>query len=162
MTLQYFTLVHILISLMGIATGFGAVSGLLAAKLFPRWIAFFLATTAITSLTGFFFPFGGITPAIAVGIISLLTLAAASYALYGKQLDEVWRNVFVINAVLSLYLNFFVLVVQLFQKMPALIAIAPTRTELPFVITQVLVLLTFIWLGIAATRRFLDQPNHTI
>lgn len=159
MVLQYFTLVHILLSLVGIAAGFGAVSGLLAAKLFSRWIAVFLVTTVATSLTGFFFPFGGITPAIVVGIISLLTLAAASYALYVGRLEGFWCSVFVINAVLSLYFNFFVLVVQLFQKVPALIEIAPTRTEPLFLITQALVLITFVWFGVAATRRFIDQQS---
>jgi hypothetical protein len=159
MALQYFTLVHIVISLAGITSGFGVVSGLLAAKLFSRWTAIFLATTTATSVTGFFFPFRGFTPAIAVGIISLLTLAAASYALYARRLQGAWRRVFVVGSVLSLYLNFFVLVVQLFQKTPALVEMAPTQTELPFAATQAVVLIAFISLGVAAVRRFRDQPE---
>jgi hypothetical protein len=161
MELHYFTLVHILISLAGIASGFGVVSGLLAAKLFSRWTAFFLATTAATSVTGFFFPFRGFTPAIAVGIISLPALAAAAYALYARRLEGAWRSVFVVSTVLSLYFNSFVLVVQLFQKTPALIELAPTQTEPPFAATQAIVLIAFILLGIAAVRRFLDQPRRT-
>src|SRR5262245_3952315 len=153
MTLQYFTLVHILISLAGIASGFGVISGLLAGKLFPRWTGFFLATTVATSVTGFFFPLHGITPAIAVGGLSLLALAAACYSLYARRLEGVWLRVFVITAVLSQYFNFFVLVVQLFQKMPALIEIAPNQTEPPFVVTQAIVLIGFVWLGVAAIRR---------
>ena len=157
MALEYFTLIHILISLAGIASGFGVVSGLLAAKLFPGWTAFFLVTTVATSVTGFFFPLRGFTPALAVGVISLLALAAASYALYARRLAGPWRSVFVISAVLSLYFNFFVLVVQLFQKMPALIAIAPTQTEPPFAISQAVVLIAFVLLGLFALRRFRDE-----
>lgn len=162
MTLQYFTLVHILISLVGIASGFGAISGLLAAKLFPRWTAVFLATTAATSVTGFFFPFHGFTPALAVGIISLLLLAVASYALFFRLLKGAWRKTFVITAMLSLYLNFFVLVVQLFQKIPALVEIAPGQTEPPFAITQVVVLAVFVLLGVLAVRRFREKLGHAI
>ena len=154
MALPYFTLVHILISLVGIASGFGVLSGLLAAKLFPRWTAVFLATTAATSVTGFFFPFQGITPGIVVGVLALLALAAASYALYVRHLAGVWRKAFVIGAVLSLYFNCFVLVAQHFQKVPALSAIAPTPATPPFAITQAGVLLVFIWLGTIAMNRF--------
>ena len=161
MALQYFTLVHIMISLAGIAAGFGVVSGLLAGKLFARWTAFFLATTTATSVTGFFFPFHGFTPAIAVGIISVLALATATYALYARRLEGVWRGVFVVSTVLSLYFNFFVLVVQLFQKTPALAELAPTQSEPPFAITQAIVLIAFIVLGIVAARRFHGQPGRT-
>jgi hypothetical protein len=160
MALQYFTLVHILISLAGIASGFGVVSGLLAGKLLSRWTAFFLATTTATSVTGFFFPFHGFTPAIAVGIISVLALAAAAYALYARRLEGAWRGVFVASAVLSLYFNFFVLVVQLFQRVPALVELAPTQTEPPFATTQAIVLIAFIVLGIVAVRRFRGQPDR--
>ncbi|WP_442485102.1 hypothetical protein [Aeoliella sp. SH292] len=154
MTLQYFTLVHILISLAGIAAGFGVLSGLLAGKLFRGWTAVFLASTLATSVTGFFFPFHGFTPGIAVGILSLITLAVASYALYGGRLAGAWRATFITTAVLSLYFNFFVLVVQLFQKVPALTELAPKQNEPPFAITQGLVLFTFIALTIMALRRF--------
>jgi hypothetical protein len=161
MALQYFTLVHILISLAGIASGFGALSGQLAGKLFPCWTAVFLVTTVATSVTGFFFPFRGLTPAFAVGLVSLLALAVANYALYFQRLAGSWRTAFVISALLALYLNVFVLVAQLFQKMPALMEIAPTQTEPPFAITQAIVLVVFILLGIIAMSRFrdgLDRP----
>lgn len=160
MALQYFTLVHILISLVGIASGFGVLSGLLTGKLFPRWTAVFLATTTATSVTGYFFPFHGITPAIVVGGLSLLALAAASYALYGRNLAGVWRKAFVIGAVISLYFNFFVLVAQLFQKTPALVDLAPTQSEPPFAITQAVVLGVFIWVGIIATIQFREEPGR--
>lgn len=161
MLLQYFTLIHILISLVGIASGFGTISGLLAAKVFPRWAAVFLATTAATGLTGFFFPFNGVTPAIVVSIISLLLLALAGYALYLRQLAGAWRKAFVITAVMSLYFNVFVLVVQLFQKMPALVAIAPTQSEPPFAITQALVLVIFVALGIVTLKTFRSESTVT-
>ena len=156
MEIHYFTLVHIAISLAGIASGFGALSGWLVGKLFPRWTAWFLATTVATSATGFFFPFHGFTPAIGVGIISLAVLAVSLFALYVRRLSGGWGKAFVICSVAALYLNFFVLVVQLFQKMPALIAIAPTQTEPAFALTQAVVLVMFIVLGITATRRFRD------
>jgi len=101
MALQYFTLAHILVSIAGIAAGFGLLAGLVAGKLFPRWAAVFLAATIATSVTGFFFPFHGVTPGIAVGVISILALAVACYALYVRRLNGVWRRAFVITAVLK-------------------------------------------------------------
>lgn len=154
MELNHFTLVHILISLAGIAAGFGVVSGLIGGKLFRGWTAFFLAMTAATSVTGFFFPFNGVTPGIVIGVISLPVLAAAAYALYARQLVGRWRAVFVFGTVFAQYLNLFVLIAQTFQKNPALVAIAPTQKEPPFAITQGIVLVVFVGLGVAALRRF--------
>ena len=162
MEMPYYTLVHIIISLIGIASGFGMLSGLLTASHFSRWAAVFLATTVATSAGGFFFPFRGFTPAIAVGIISLLLLAVAIYALYVRRLAGGWRKAYVINAVTALYLNVFVLLAQLFQKMPVLKAMAPTQAEPPFAITQAAVLVVFIALGIAATMRFRDVAVRPI
>lgn len=154
MGLSIFTLVHILISLIGITAGFGALSGLVAGSFFPRWTALFLLTTLLTSVTGFFFPFKGFTPAYAVGAISIVVLATALYALYGAKLVGAWRKTYVITATVALYLNTFVLIAQFFQKVPALKELAPTQSEPPFAITQTLLLITFIALGIAATKRF--------
>jgi len=158
MALQYFTLAHIFISIVGIAAGFGLLAGLVAGQLFPRWAVVFLAATIATSVTGFFFPFHGVTPGIAVGVISLLALTVACDALYVRRLTGVWRRAFVITAVLSLYLNVFVLVVQTFQKNPALVEIAPELTAPPFAITQAAVLGVFVWLGTIAVRRFRADP----
>jgi hypothetical protein len=153
--LQYFTLFHVFISLVGIAAGFGALAGLVAGKLLPRWTAVYLATTAATSVTGFFFPFNGFTPGIALGIVSVPVLAAASYALYVRHLAGTgMRAMFVIGAVLAQYLNCLVLVTQLFQKVPAMAELAPTQSEPPFAATQLVVLAAFVWLGYAAIRRF--------
>jgi hypothetical protein len=116
MGLSTFTLIHILISLAGIVSGHVVLGGWLAGKQFQGWTAFFLVTTVTTSVTGFFFPFRGFTPAYGVGVISLFVLAAAIYALYLRRLSGVWSKVYVINALIALYLNFFVLVAQLFQK----------------------------------------------
>jgi hypothetical protein len=161
MALQYFTLAHIAISIVGIASGFGLLAGMVAGKLFPRWAVVFLVATIAASVTGFFFPFHGVTPGIAVGVISLLALAVACYALYVQRLNGVWRRAFVITAVLSLYLNVFVLVVQTFQKNPALVEIAPELTAPPFAITQAAVLGVFVWLGMVAVRRFrVDPPQQ--
>jgi hypothetical protein len=149
-----FTLIHVIISLVGIAAGFGVLAGLLAATHFPRWTALFLVTTVATSATGFLFPFHGFTPALAVGLISLVVLAVAIYALYVRDLAGVWRKAYVISSVVALYLNVFVLFAQLFQKMPVLKTLAPTQSEPPFALTQGLVLVAFVALGITATKRF--------
>lgn len=154
MEMPYFTLIHVIISLVGITSGFGVLSGMLAATHYPRWTALFLASTVATGVTGFFFPFRGFTPAIGVGILSLAVLAAALYALYVRHLSGAWRKTYVINALIALYLNVFVLLAQLFQKLPVLKALAPTQSELPFALTQGVVLLVFILLGFAASSRF--------
>jgi hypothetical protein len=116
----------------------------------------------VARTTGVFFPFRGVTPAFAVGLISLLALAVANYTLYFRRLAGAWRKAFVISAVIALYLNVFVLVVQLFQKMPALMERAPTQAEPPFAITQAIVLVVFISLGISATSRFRDGLGRQI
>ena len=158
MEVQYFTLVHIAIGIAGIASGFGLLAGLVAGNLFPRWAAAFLTTTIATSVTGFFFPFHGVTPGIAIGVISLFALAAACYALYVRRLNGAWRGVFVVTAVLSLYFNAFVLVAQLFQKNPALVEIAPEPSAPASAITQAVVLGVFAWLGTVAFQRFRAGP----
>jgi hypothetical protein len=158
MILAIYTLVHVVISLLGIASGFVVLYGFLTAKLTRKWTSFFLATTVATSVTGFFFPFHGFTPAYAVGAVSLLVLAAAIYALRFRRLAGGWRSVYVINAVAALYFNVFVLIAQLFQKVPALKAIAPTQSEPPFAMAQGVVLVLFVALGITATVRFRAAP----
>jgi hypothetical protein len=154
MILAIYTAIHVLISLLGIASGFVVSYGFLVARRFEKWTSFFLATTVATSVTGFFFPFRGFTPAYAFGVLSLLVLAAAYYALYSRHLAGGWRKVYVVHALIALYLNFFVLIVQLFQKVPALKALAPTQSEPPFAIAQGTALVLFVGLGLAATKRF--------
>lgn len=154
MGLHYFTLIHVLISLVGIVSGFGALAGMLAGLHFRRWTAVFLGFTVLTSVTGFFFPLRGFTPAVAVGILSLLDLALCLYALYIRKGAGIWRAVYVVSAVMALYLNFFVLIAQFFQKIPVFQELAPTQSEPPFAITQGIVLIAFVLLGIYATLRF--------
>ena len=154
MGLAIYTLIHVLISLAGIATGFVVVGGWLGGKHLPRWTAWFLATTVATNVTGFFFPFLGFTPAYAVAILSLLLLAAAIYALFARRLAGPWRKTYVVCAAASLYLNFFVLIAQLFLRLPALKQLAPKGTEPAFGLTQGIVLVLFIALGVASVRRF--------
>ena len=148
------TLVHVLISLAGIVSGFVVLAGLLAGKRLDRWTAFFLTTTVLTSVTGYFFPVHKLMPSHIVGAISLVVLALAIFARYARHLRGPWRSTYVVSAILALYLNVFVLVVQLFLKVPALKALAPTQSEPPFAITQGLVLLLFVVLGIAAVKGF--------
>ncbi len=154
MALNVFTLVHVIISLAGILAGLVVLGGWLAARHFRGLTSFFLAATALTSITGFFFPFKGFTPAYAVGGISVVLLAVAVYALYGRKLAGRWQATYLVTAALALYLNFFVLVAQLFARLPALNALAPTQAEPAFAVTQGLVFLGFLILGIAALRRF--------
>jgi hypothetical protein len=159
MILSVFTLFHVLISLVGIASGFVVVNGLLSAKRLDGWTSIFLITTAATSVTGFMFPFHQFTPAYAVGILSLLILALAYLARYRYQLAGGWRLTYVITGMMALYLNVFVLVVQLFQKVPALKALAPTQSEPPFQITQLVVLLLFVVLTVRASMKFRVGPQ---
>jgi len=146
---------------MGIFTGFVVLFGLLAGKRLDGWTRWFLITTVLTSVTGFFFPFHGFTPAIGVGIISLLVLAVAIYARYPRQLAGHWRWIYVVSAVIALYFNVFVAIVQAFEKVPALKVMAPTQTEPPFKLTQLVVLALFVVLGIVAAIRFRNEPIRT-
>jgi hypothetical protein len=154
MFLATYTLVHVVISLVGIASGLVVLFGLLRGRDLDRWTLLFLTTTVLTSVTGFGFPFQRFLPSHAVGIVSLMALALAIYARYPRRLAGAWRRIFVVGAVLSLYLNVFVLVVQLFLKVPALNALAPTQSESPFQLTQLVFLLLFVVLGVVAVMRF--------
>ncbi|UGY08213.1 MULTISPECIES: hypothetical protein [unclassified Phyllobacterium] len=149
-----FTLFHVILSLIGIVTGLVVLSGLLKSENWPGWTFIFLLTTVATSVTGFLFPFNGFTPAIGVGIISMVFLILAIAALYAFRLAGSWRWVYVVCAIVSLYLNVFVLVAQSFQKIPALNALAPTQSEPPFAISQGIVLVLFIIAGFLSLRRF--------
>jgi hypothetical protein len=158
MILRAYTIIHTLISLIGIFTGLIVLFGLLAGKRLDGWTKWFLITTVLTSVTGFFFPFHGFTPAHGVGIISLVVLAVAIFARYPRLLAGHWRWIYVVTAVIALYFNVFVLVVQTFEKIPALHAMAPTQTEPPFKLTQLVILAIFVLLGIIAAIRFRPAP----
>ena len=155
-----FTLVHIAISLIGMAAGFGVLYGLIASRDSASWTKMFLVFTVLTSVTGYFFPFEHVLPSHVVGAISLAILAVAIAALYVFHLAGAWRWIYVVGAVVALYLNTFVLVVQTFIKNPALKELAPTQTEPPFVITQALLLLTFVVLGVIAVRRYHPEQRR--
>lgn len=156
--LKTFTDVHVAISLVAILSGLVVLFGLLTVRRLDHWTSFFLLTTVATSVTGFFFPFHGFTPAIGVGIVSLVVLALAIFARYPRRLAGVWRWLYVISATLALYLNVFVLIVQSFQKVPALKALAPTQSEPPFLVAQLLALILFVVLGILAAIKFRPAP----
>jgi hypothetical protein len=149
-----YTLAHVAVSLVGIASGIVVVGGLLDRRRLDAWTLVFLTSTTATSVTGFGFPFTQFLPSHVVGAISLVVLAIAAVARYARQLDGVWRRVYVVSAVVSLYLHVFVLVVQLFLKVPALQRAAPTQSEPPFLVTQLAVLALFASLGFATARRF--------
>ena len=152
--LRAFTLIHVVISLVAIAAGLVVLGGMLVSSPLRSWTAVFLWTTITTSVTGFFFPFKGFKPSYVVGALSLGLLWLAYRGYYNHQLMGSWRWIYVVTAVTSLYLNVFVLVVQCFQKIPTLHALAPTQSEPPFKKTQLAVLLIFIALGAVATIHF--------
>jgi hypothetical protein len=154
MIFNIFTFVHVVISLIGIGAGLIVMAGFLAEKQLNGWTGWFLWSTVLTSLTGYFFPFHGFKPSYVVGAISLVFLALALFALYQRQLAGGWRKTYVISAMIALYLNVFVLVVQLFSKVPALKALAPTQTEPPFKLTQLTVLILFFLLTVFSAIRF--------
>ncbi|HLX11078.1 MAG TPA: hypothetical protein VKY89_24740 [Thermoanaerobaculia bacterium] len=157
MILTIFTAVHVLLSLTGILAGFVVLHGMLTAKRPDGWTAVFLWSTAATTVTGFLFPFHKFLPSHATGIVSVLVLGIAIWARSGRHLEGAWRRTYAITAVIALYLNVFVLVVQLFLKVPALNALAPTGTEPPFLLAQLVVLALFVVLGWLATVRFGSQ-----
>ena len=154
MFLAAYTVVHTLISLVGIVSGLVVLFGLLTGKRLDRWTAAFLATTVATSVTGFGFPVDRFLPSHAVGIISLVVLGVAIVARYRRHLAGTWRPIYVVAAVVALYFNVFVGIVQAFRRVPALNALAPTQSEPPFQIAQLGALVLFVALGIVAVIRF--------
>jgi hypothetical protein len=160
MILSAFTVFHVVLSLVGIGSGFVVAYGLLASKRLDGWTALFLSTTVATSATGFLFPFHGFKPSYVVGAVSLIVLAIAILARYRFGLAGGWRRTYVITAMIALYLNVFVLIVQLFMKVPALKEMAPTQSEPPFQIAQLAALLILAALAIRATMKFHSEPTH--
>lgn len=149
-TSPYFVLLHTLLSTIGLVAGLVLAGGLAAGKRSDGWSATFLGATILTNVTGFGFPFPPLTPAHVIAAISLLIFPVVLYARYGKHLAGGWNTVYVSGAMVTLYFNGFVLMTQLFRKIPALIALAPTQKEGPFAVTQLLVAVLFLALGRAA------------
>ena len=149
-----FTLIHVLLSVVGILAGGVVVGGLIANRRLTGWTEIFLVTTAATSGTGFGFQSAELLPSHIFGALSLIILALVMYALYGKGLEGRWRKIFGIGSVAALYLNVFVLLVQLFLKVPAMTELAPTQQEAPFLMTQLLCLAIFVSLGRSVSARF--------
>ena len=153
-----FTALHVAISLVGIVAGFVVINGFLHNATGRRATQLFLAFTIATSVTGFGFPFQRILPPHVVGVLSLVLLALSVYALYGRALAGGWRTTYVITAVIAQYFNVFVLVIQSFQKVPALKALAPTQSEPPFAVAQGVALIGFVILGVLSVKRFRPTP----
>lgn len=160
--LTIFTLFHVVLSLAGILSGFVVVFGFITARRLDGWTAVFLASTVLTSVTGFLFPFHRFLPSHGVGVVSLVVLAVAIFARYGRHLAGPWLRTYVISAVIALYLNLFVLIVQLFLKVPGLKAIAPTQSEAPFKISQLAALAIFTALAILSASRFREERLHAV
>ena len=154
MSLSTFTMVHVVISLIGILSGLIVLYAMLTSRDLMFWTAVFLGTTVLTSVTGFMFPSHQLLPSHIFGGISIVVLAVALYALYARHLAGHWRWIYVSGALFALYLNMFVGVVQSFQKVTFLQPLAPTQSELPFVIAQAGLLAAFVALGYLAITRF--------
>jgi hypothetical protein len=154
MSLALYTQIHVIISLIAIATGLIVLFGLLAGKLLTPWNGIFLLFTILTSVTGFFFPYSGkVTPGIILGVLSLIVLAISLLALYAFHLNGPWRRTYVITALIALYFNVFVLIAQTFEHVPSIHALAPTGTEMPFKIAQgTLLILTIVFITLAAKK----------
>jgi hypothetical protein len=162
MSLSTFTTVHVIISLIAIVSGIIVMFGLLGSKRMPGMTAIFLLFTILTSATGFLFPFEKLLPSHMVGILSLVLLLIACFALYVMRLSGAWRWIYVVTAMTALYLNIFVLIIQAFLKVPALHALAPSvpPSEPPFAVIQGLVLVFFVIVIIGAVRRFRPMPTY--
>lgn len=154
LSISDFTLLHVAISIIGIVSGVIVIGGMLTSRFFRVWTAVFFGATVLTSVTGFFFPHDKLLPSHIVGIISLVVLATALLALYGRHAEGSWRWIYVTSALVAFYLNVFVAVVQSFQKIPLLQTLAPTQSELPFIGAQVGVMAAVIILGVVAVRRY--------
>ena len=152
--MDFLTLGHVALSLAGILAGLVVLFGLIGAKRLDGWTTVFLTTTIATSVTGFFFPVRHFMPSHAIGILSLMALGIAVVARYPRHMDGGWRRTYVISATVALYFNVFVLVVQLFRKVPALKELAPTQSEPPFLVAQLIVMAIFVVLTILAARNF--------
>lgn len=161
MSLAAFTFLHVAISLIAITSGIVVLVGMIGARHLNAITTLFLTTTVLTSVTGFLFPYKGVTPGIVIGILSMIVLAIAIFALYGRGLAGAWRGTYVITASVALYFNFFVLVVQSFEKTTALKAIAPTQASPVFGLTQLVFLAIFVVLTILAYKKFPGAPSST-
>jgi hypothetical protein len=154
MSLATYTALHVAISLVAIVTGFIVVLGMRRAQRLPGWTAVFLVTTFLTSASGFGFPFSGVLPSHVFGVLTLAAMAVFVPGLYLFHLAGHWRWIYVVGSVFVLYLNTFVLVVQSFQKVPFLTPLAPTQSEPPFAVAQVVLLVLTIVLGWQGVRGF--------
>ncbi len=154
LSIEAFTVLHVVITMIAIFSGFVVLGAMFAGANLGGWTALFLLMTILTSVTGFMFPIKTLTPALIVGTIASLILVVALVALYKHQLAGRWRVVYVVSAVVSLYLNVFVLIAQSFQKVSFLNPYAPTGAEPPFAIAQGVALISFVVLGVMAVRRF--------
>jgi hypothetical protein len=158
MSIQTFTDLHVIISLIAIVSGLIVSFGMLGSNRLPGWTALFLFTTVLTSLTGFLFPIKGFTPALGGGAVSLVVLAIALWALYSKHLAGRSRWIYVVTAVTALWFNVLVLIVQAFEKVSFLKPLAPTQSEPPFIISQAAAMALFVVLGVLAVIKFRPGP----
>ena len=157
-----YTALHVIVSLIGIATGYVVAYGLIKGRILRGWTGVFLATTILTSLSGFGFPVQKLLPSHVIGILSLVVLGISLLSLYTFHLRGGWRSAYVVTALIALYFNSFVGIVQAFLKSPALHALAPTQKEPPFAAAQLALLLLFITITIVSLRRRVAIPDVSV
>src|SRR2546427_6852855 len=158
LSITTYPLLHTVLSLLGIVAGLVVAGALASGTRLDRWAAVFVVTTVLANASGFGFPFVKLIASHVVGAISLVVLAAVIIADYVKHLAGPWRTTYAVGVVLATYLNVFVLVAQLFKRIPVLFLLAPTQSEPPFALTQGLVLVLFVWLGVAAVKGSRPAP----
>jgi len=152
-----FTRVHVLISLIAIVPGLVVLADMPSSSRLDGWAAVFISTTALTSITGFGFPFERLLPSRKAGIVSLVVLPVTILARYAFRMRGTWRGLYVVTAIATLWLNVFVPVARPFNKVPTLNAVAPTRSEPPFLVAQTVVRIVFVLLTFSALRKFHPQ-----
>ena len=152
--LSALTFIHTAISLVALLVGAIVLYGILHGRYQRDWTAAFIALTLAVCVTGFMFPFHQILPSHIFGVLTLVAMAVTIYALYSKRLNGFWRALYVASAVFAFYLNAFVAIVQAFLKIPALTPLAPTQSELPFIVAQVVLLILVVAAAIVGTKRF--------
>ena len=162
MLLAVLTLSHVLISLAGIVYGLVVAHGMISGRIEKRRNDWFLLTTLANSVSGFFFPVQQLLPSHVIGIVSVIVLAVAAAALWRQGLRGPWLNTYAIGAIVALYLNVFVLVVQLFRRVPLLNELAPSQTEPAFQLTQGVTLVAFVAIGIMAVKGVKKMPHALV
>jgi hypothetical protein len=153
-----FIQIHVALSLVAIGTGLIVAFGMLTARRLPVATAVFLSSTALTCLTGFLFPYHGMTPGIEIGLLSMVILLLAVVARYRRGMAGAWRHTYIVSTMIALYLNVLILVIQIFAHLTPLTARTPKQFGILFKLTELAVLVAFVVATHFALKRFHGTP----